>query len=116
MHCVRFEDVLMDVYDNEREINRLADMLVEYELEELRLMCAAGVDAVQFGDDFGTARAMLFSPEVWRSFSSRATAVWSIRQRTGEKPCFPYLRVRGAHSGGPAGDRRERGLAAADSL
>ena len=31
-------------------------------------MCAAGVDAVQFGDDFGTARAMLFSPEVWRSF------------------------------------------------
>lgn len=69
MHALRpFEDVLMDVYDNEREINRLADMLVEYELEELRLMCAAGVDAVQFGDDFGTARAMLFSPEVWRSF------------------------------------------------
>ncbi|MFR1358517.1 MAG: uroporphyrinogen decarboxylase family protein [Ruthenibacterium lactatiformans] len=67
MHCVRLK-VLMDVYDNEREINRLADMLVEYELEELRLMCAAGVDAVQFGDDFGTARAMLFSPEVWRSF------------------------------------------------
>ena len=58
MHALRpFEDVLMDVYDNERESNRLADMLVEYELEELRLMCAAGVDAVQFGDDFGTARA-----------------------------------------------------------
>ena len=34
MHALRpFEDVLMDVYDNEREINRLADMLVEYELE-----------------------------------------------------------------------------------
>ncbi len=66
MHALRpFEDVLMDVYDNGREINRLADMLVEYVMEELRLTCAAGVDAVQFGDDFGTSRAMLLSPEVW---------------------------------------------------
>ena len=69
MHALRpFEDVLMDVYDNGREINRLADMLVEYVMEELRLTCAAGVDAVQFGDDFGTSRAMLLSPEVWRTF------------------------------------------------
>lgn len=59
MHALRpFENVLMDLYDDALEINRLADMLVEYEMEELRLMCAAGVDGVQFGDDFGTARAM----------------------------------------------------------
>ena len=69
MHALRpFENVLMDLYDDAPEINRLADMLVEYEMEELRLMCAAGVDGVQFGDDFGTARAMLISPEIWRSF------------------------------------------------
>lgn len=55
MHALRpFENVLMDLYDDALEINRLADMLVEYEMEELRLMCAAGVDGVQFGDDFGT--------------------------------------------------------------
>ncbi len=69
MHALRpFEDVLMDIYDNGREINRLADMLMEYEMEELRLACEAGVDGIQFGDDFGTTRAMLMSPEIWRSF------------------------------------------------
>lgn len=69
MHALRpFEDVLMDIYDDGEEINRLADMLLDYQMEELRMTCAAGVDAVQFGDDFGTARAMLMSPEIWRSF------------------------------------------------
>ena len=98
MHALRpFEDVLMDVYDNEREINRLADMLVEYELEELRLMCAAGVDAVQFGGRFRHGAAMLFSPEVWRSFFKAPRyrrLVNSPENR--EKPCFSI----------PAGTRR----------
>lgn len=69
MHALRpFEDVLMDIYDDAPEINRLADMIVQYQLEEMQYMIDAGVDAIQFGDDFGTTRAMLLSPSVWRSF------------------------------------------------
>ncbi|MEG0896718.1 MAG: uroporphyrinogen decarboxylase family protein [Ruthenibacterium sp.] len=69
MHALRpFEDVLMDVYEDETEINYLADMLVDYQIEEMQYLIDAGVDAIQFGDDFGTNDTMLLSPEVWRSF------------------------------------------------
>lgn len=69
MHSLRrFEDVLMDIALNTREINRLADMLVEYQLAALRYVLALEPDGVQLGDDFGTQEALLLSPEQWRRF------------------------------------------------
>ncbi len=64
----RFEDVLMDIALNTREINRLADMLVEYQAEALRYALALEPDGVQMGDDFGTQEALLLAPEQWRRF------------------------------------------------
>lgn len=69
MHALRpFEDVLMDLWEDTPEIHRLADLLVEYQLEEIRQLSEAGVDAIEFGDDFGMNSAMLVPPELWRHF------------------------------------------------
>jgi hypothetical protein len=69
MHALRrFEDVLMDIAADDREINRLADILTEHHAANIRYLIARGVDAVQFGDDFGTQCDLMLSPKTWRRF------------------------------------------------
>ena len=69
MHAVRrFEDVLMDIYDDTAEINRLADLITEYMLKKVEYYLALGVDGVQFGDDFGTQQSLLVDLDTWRRF------------------------------------------------
>jgi uroporphyrinogen decarboxylase len=69
MHFLRpYEDCLMDIMDDTPEINRVADMITEYAEGCIRHHLATGVDAIQFFDDFGTQRAPIFRPALWRRF------------------------------------------------
>lgn len=69
MHAVRhFEDVLMDLTEDAAEIHALADIIQDYQLRTIRYLVARGVDAIQFGDDFGTSTGLMLSPQVWRRF------------------------------------------------
>ena len=63
-----FEDVLIDIAHDTPEINRLADLLVEYNLPLVENALRLGVDAVAVGDDFGTQQGSMFSPQTWRRF------------------------------------------------
>jgi hypothetical protein len=64
----KYEDVLVDIAMDTPEINKLADMLVDYHAETVRNLLEAGVDAIQFGDDYGTQKGLVMSPELWRKF------------------------------------------------
>lgn len=64
----RFEDVLMEIGTDSPEINRLADQIVEYHQARIAYWLDRGIDAVQFGDDFGTQWALMLSPKTWRRF------------------------------------------------
>lgn len=69
MHAVRrFEDVLMDLSRDAAEIHALADVIQDYQRRTIRWLLARGVDAIQFGDDFGTSTGLMLSPQVWRRF------------------------------------------------
>ena len=63
-----FEDVLIDITQDTPEINRLADLLVDYYRPIVENSLAVGADAIGAGDDFGTQQAMMISPKVWRRF------------------------------------------------
>jgi uroporphyrinogen decarboxylase len=63
-----FEEVLIDIASDTTEINQLADLLVEYNLQIVHNDLAAGVDAVVVGDDFGTQQNLMFSMKTWRKF------------------------------------------------
>jgi len=66
MHAVRrFEDVLMEIGADRAEAHRLADLITEYQARYIHYLLARGVDAVQFGDDFGTQSALMISPGVY---------------------------------------------------
>ena len=64
----RFEDVLMDIASDTAEINRLADLITNYQLKRVRYLLARGVDAIQFGDDFSTQFDLMMSLATWRRF------------------------------------------------
>ncbi len=69
MHAVRnFENVLMDVLDNTREINRLADMIVEYQEGMIQYFIALGVDGIMLADDWGSQNSLLIGRETWLEF------------------------------------------------
>ena len=62
------ENVLCDMALDEPEINILADRIIEYDSALLERAVKAGVDSIEFGDDYGSERSLLMSPKTWRSF------------------------------------------------
>jgi hypothetical protein len=67
-HLRKFENVLMDMMDDTDEINAVADMIIERNLKDIDSLISCKPDAVQFGDDFGTQKALIMSPEIFRRF------------------------------------------------
>ena len=63
-----FEKVLTDLASENPALERLADRLVEAYADEARKALSAGADIIRIGDDYGTGRAMLISPDMWRAF------------------------------------------------
>ncbi|NSW53268.1 MAG: hypothetical protein HPY85_12245 [Anaerolineae bacterium] len=63
-----FEDVLIEIMQDTPEINRIADLLVEYNLRLVENALAVGTDIITVGDDFGTQANLLLSPRAWRRF------------------------------------------------
>jgi hypothetical protein len=64
----RFELVLMDIEDDTPEINRIAQIVNEYNAKLARRALLLGSDALTFGDDLGTQNALMISPEAFRRF------------------------------------------------
>ncbi len=62
------ENVLCDIIMDEPGINHLADELTEYFKVYMMRGVKAGCDAVHLGDDYGSERSLLMSPECWRRF------------------------------------------------
>lgn len=61
-------DVLCDIINGEGYINRLADKLTEYNIALAENAVRGGAHGIAFGDDYGTERALIMSPALFRSF------------------------------------------------
>ncbi len=63
-----YADLLIDLVDERRELNILADMVLDYNMKLIERALALGVDEVVFADDWGTQRQVMINPELWRKF------------------------------------------------
>jgi hypothetical protein len=85
----KFEDVLMDIVSDTTGINKLADMITDYHAEDIQRLIKADVDAIQFGDDYGTQHNMIMSPELWRRFfKPRLARLMQPIKQAGKKILF----------------------------
>ena len=62
------ENVLCDIALEEAGIGKLADRIIEYNEALILRAVKAGADAISFGDDYGSERSLLMSPDTWRRF------------------------------------------------
>ena len=61
-------DVLIDMALGDPALERLTDKIAEHVSKHIARAIECGADGIAFGDDYGTERAMLLSPELWRKF------------------------------------------------
>ena len=61
-----FENLMMDIADDEPEINALMDRLAAYYRAQVEAVVRAGAEIIAFGDDYGTATGLLLSKEMFR--------------------------------------------------
>ncbi|HSV31977.1 MAG TPA: uroporphyrinogen decarboxylase family protein [Atribacteraceae bacterium] len=60
--------LLMDLVLNEEKAHQILDIPFHYHREAAKQMVQMGVDGIWLGDDVGTQRGMLISPELWRRY------------------------------------------------
>ena len=61
------ENTFIDLAYGTPEIRKLIEMIHEFYLEDVKAWAESNVDAVFLMDDWGAGRALLVSPEMWRS-------------------------------------------------
>ncbi len=67
----RMDNFLMDLYLDEKNVERLLDKLLELHLRTLEKVCAAVgdiVDVIRFGDDLGTDLDAFMPPQMYRKY------------------------------------------------
>ena len=97
------EDVFMDLMEDEEDsvTSWLLDYFTDRSKHVALAYAEAGVDVIGLGDDIGTQRGMLLSPDLWRAqIKPRlASIVEAVRERFPDAP--PYIRY---HSDGDIRD------------
>lgn len=75
-----YENILTDLYYREKEIDYLLDGITEFQIEiAKKVIKTRNIDGVYTGDDFGTQRGLVMSPEIWRKFfKGRYKRIWEI--------------------------------------
>ena len=69
LHCLRgMENIFLDFSTNEREVRRLRDAIVAFDLELIRGWAKIGAQSLFLADDWGTQTSLMISLEMWRDF------------------------------------------------
>lgn len=60
------ENILIDMAEAPEWVEELLDAITDFNLATITEVTKYDIDAVMFGDDWGTQRGLLFSPRMWR--------------------------------------------------
>ena len=84
-----FEAFLTDLYLERARAERVLDMVFNFENGIIERYCEFPVDAISFGDDWGTQQGLMISPALWREvFRPRYAEQFSRIHRAGKKVWF----------------------------
>ncbi|MHB9071374.1 MAG: uroporphyrinogen decarboxylase family protein [Sedimentisphaerales bacterium] len=62
------ENILMAMIADKTFVHTLFDRILEFNLKSIENFCKFDVDAILFGDDWGTQRGLIMGYELWREF------------------------------------------------
>ena len=80
-----FENFLMDILRNRRELPILMDGVLNYNLKRIKRWGETEVDEVFFGDDWGTQEDLMINPKLWRKlFKPRYRKMFDAVHKSGK--------------------------------
>jgi hypothetical protein len=84
-----FEDFLTDLYTHRDRVERVLDFVFDFENGLIEQAVRHPVDAIAFGDDWGTQKGLIISPDLWREvFRPRYADQFDRVKRAGKKVWF----------------------------
>ncbi len=106
------EELLISMATEPERVHRLLDRILENNLARIEHACAHRIDAMMFGDDWGSQRGLIMGPQLWREFlQPRVTAMYQAVRRHGKyvfihscgkvDELFPDLIAAGLHCFNP---------------
>lgn len=79
-----FQNAIEDLACEEALVEDLLDRILQVQMAVARNLVSLGIDAGHTGDDFGSQRGLLFSPDLWRSLFKPAYAkLWAVFKDAG---------------------------------
>jgi uroporphyrinogen decarboxylase len=79
------ENLLMAMVADPAFAHRLLDRILEYNLRVVDKACASGIDAMMFGDDWGSQRGVMMGLDLWRAFiGPRVREMYAAAKRHGK--------------------------------
>jgi uroporphyrinogen decarboxylase len=80
-----YENVLTDLYYRQKEISYILDGITEFNIEiAKKVVKTKNIDGVYTGDDFGTQRSLVMSPQIWQKFfKKRYARLWGVYKSAG---------------------------------
>ena len=80
-----FKNLLMDILMGRPELERILDMIMDYNMKRIRRWCEMDVDGLSFFDDWGTQKSLMINPELWRRiFKARYEAMFNLVHKYGK--------------------------------
>jgi hypothetical protein len=81
-----FENYLEDLYTEPERAEKVLDIVFKFENGLIEQACRYPIDCVSFGDDWGTQRGLMISPDLWRKmFKPRYAEQFARVRRSGKK-------------------------------
>lgn len=69
MHFLRgFSELLEDLYLERENAERLADIIIDYQIKKIDVCARAGCDGIFCSDDWGIQDSLIINPNLWRDF------------------------------------------------
>ncbi len=62
------ENLMMDFYDHPEFVRELMNTIADYNIAQVQEAVKYDIDAIHFGDDWGTQRGLQMGPALWREF------------------------------------------------
>jgi len=80
-----FENFLMDIIRNRKELRILMDGVLNYNLQRIKRWGETEVDEIFFGDDWGTQENLMINPQLWRKlFKPRYRQMFDAVHKSGK--------------------------------
>jgi len=87
MHSLRgFNQLMEDLYINRENVEKLCDMLVDYNIKLINTFANLGYDGIFVTDDWGVQDRLMINPQLWRLiFKSKYKSIIDVVHQKGMK-------------------------------